>query len=81
MPSVSNLNLEKFAGRSHDRLTLDERAALVGYYMARQVYSPKNLALQRIETVGESVGACVENLKRAGKNPLDYEFTRFNPAY
>ena len=81
MPSVSSLNLEKFAGRSPDRLTLDEREALVGYYMARQVYSPKNLALQRIETVGESVAACVENLKRAGKNPLDYEFTRFNPPY
>jgi hypothetical protein len=81
MPSVSSLNLEKFAGRSPDRLTLDEREALVGYYMAREVYSPKNLALQRIETVGESVVACVENLKRAGKDPLNYEFTRFNPPY
>ena len=81
MPSVSSLNLDKFVGRTPDRLTLDEREALVGYYMARQVYSPKNLALQRIEAVGESVAACVENLKRAGKNPLEYEFTRFNPPY
>ncbi len=81
MPSVSTLNLEIFAGRSPDRLTLDEREALVGYYMARQIYSPKNLALQRIETVAESVAACVENLKRAGKDPLEYEFVRFNPPY
>ena len=81
MPSVSSLNLEKFVGRSPDRLTLDEREALVGYYMARRVYTPNNLALQRIEAVGESVVACVEKLKRAEKNPLDYEFTRFNPPY
>lgn len=81
MTSVSSLNLEKFVGRSVDRLTLDEREALVGYYMARQVYSPKNLALQRIEAVGDSVAACVESLKQAGKDPLEYEFTRFNPPY
>lgn len=81
MPSVSSLNLEKFVGRSPDRLTLDEREALVGYYMARKIYSPKNLALQRIEAVGKSVADCVQNLKRAGKDPLDYEFVRFNPPY
>ena len=33
MPSVSSLNLDKFVGRTPDRLTLDEREALVGYYM------------------------------------------------
>ena len=77
MPAT--LDLEKFVGRPPDRLTLAEREAVVGKVIAMEVYSPKNLALQRIEAMGNSVEECVAQLKRRDLDPLNYEFTRMNP--
>ncbi len=81
MATASKLDLDKFVGRAPDRLTLAEREALVGKFIARKIYSPKNLALQRIEAIGESIRECVEGLKRRGLDPMEYEFTPLKPPY
>lgn len=81
MATATKLDLEKFVGRAPDRLTLAEREALVGKFIARQIYTPKNLALQRIEAIGDNIRECVEGLKRRGLDPMDYEFTPLKPPY
>ena len=45
-------------GRSPDRLSLDERRALVGKYIALEIYTPEDLPLRRIEAIGDSVQEC-----------------------
>lgn len=81
MPSSARLDPDRFIGRPPDRLTLEEREALVGKYIARQIYTPKNLALQRIEALGDTVEECVAILRRRGLEPLNFEFVRLNPPY
>ena len=49
MPAAATLDLEQFVGRTPDRLTLAEREALIGKYIAKRMYTPKTLPLQRIE--------------------------------
>ncbi len=81
MATASKLDLEKFVGRALDRLTLAEREALVGAFVALEIYSPKNLALRRIAAIGDDVRQCVAGLRRRGLDPLNYEFMPLNPPY
>lgn len=68
-------------GRSPDRLTLDERKALIGKTIAMEVYSPQSLPLRRIEAIGDTVAECVRQLQDRGLDPAIFEFTRLGPAY
>jgi hypothetical protein len=81
MATAVKLDLEKFVGRAPDRLTLAEREALVGKFIALEIYSPKNLALRRMEAIGDSIQQCVANLRRRGLDPLNYEFTPLKAPY
>ncbi len=76
---VAMSGLEQFVGRAPDRLTLAEREAVVGKVIAMEIYTPNNLALQRIAAMADSVEECVAQLRRRDLDPLDYEFTRMNP--
>lgn len=77
----TQVDLAKFAGRSWDRLNLEERELLYGSYVAREMYTPKTLPLQRIEALGDSVEACVRMLLERGLDPLNFEFVRLEPSY
>ena len=68
-------------GRNPDRLTLEERTALAGKYVAMEIYTPDALPLRRIEAIGDSIGACVQMLKERGLDPLQFEFTRLAWPY
>ena len=81
MPAVSKLDAEKLIGRAPDRLTLAEREALVGKYIAQEIYTPNTLPLQQIEAVGDSVQECVLTLRGRGLDPLNFEFVRLPPSY
>ena len=79
MASVSNL--KDLIGSAPDRLDLRTREETVGKVIAMQVYAPSNLALQRIEAIGDSVGECVSQLRERGLDPLAHEFSRLNPPF
>jgi hypothetical protein len=68
-------------GRSPDRLSLDERRALVGKYVALEIYTPEDLPLRRIEAIGDSVQECARQLAARRLDPLRFEFTRLAPPY
>jgi hypothetical protein len=68
-------------GRNPDRLTLTERRALVGKYIALEVYSPETIPLRRIEAIGDSVAECLRILESRGLDARLFEFTRLAPPY
>ena len=68
-------------GRSPESLSLPERTALVGQYIALEVYTPKDLPLRRIEAIGGSAGVCVRALRERGLDPVRYEYVRLTPPY
>jgi hypothetical protein len=68
-------------GRPPERLTLDERVALTGKFIAVEIYSPETLPLQRIEAIGDSPEECVRQLAARGLDPQRFEFSRLKPPY
>ena len=81
MEMAAAQDFRNLVGMAPDRLDLATREATVGKVIALQLYSPQNLALQRIEAIGDSVGECVAQLRERGLDPLDYEFSRLNPPF
>ena len=81
MSATATSDPQKAIGRSPDRLSLAERTALAGKYIALEIYTPENLAYRRIEAVGGSLQECVRMLKGRGLDPKNFEFTRLAPAY
>jgi hypothetical protein len=72
---------ERVMGRNPDQLSLEERAALAGKYIALEIYTPDALPLRRIEAIGDSLEACVRMLKERGLDPANFEFTRLPAPY
>jgi hypothetical protein len=68
-------------GRPPERLTLEERIALTGKFIAMEIYTPETLPLQRVEAIGDSVEECARQLAERGLDPLRFEFTRLKPPY
>ncbi len=68
-------------GRAPDRLTLEERFAFVGKYVALEIYSPETTPLRRIEAIGDSPQDCISQLLARGLDPARFEFTRLPPPY
>jgi hypothetical protein len=68
-------------GRNPDRLTLAERQALVGKYIALEIYSPETIPLRRIEAIGDSLAECIRTLRSRGLDPQFFEFSRLVPPY
>jgi hypothetical protein len=78
MPAMATKDSGKATGRSPERLTLEERLALAGKYIALEIYTPENLALRRIEAIGDSLGDCIRALRERGLDPRRFEFTRLH---
>jgi hypothetical protein len=72
---------QRAIGRAPERLTLDERHALTGKYVALEIYTPEALPLRRIEAIGDSVEECIRQLTARGLDPLQFEFVRLAPPY
>jgi hypothetical protein len=79
-------------GKAPDDLTLTERAALAGKYIALEIYKPTVLSeiggkpevavsLRRIEAIGNTPDDCIRQLRAAGVDPTAYEFTRLKPPF
>lgn len=68
-------------GRSPDHLTLPERHALAGQFVALEIYNPKDLPLRRIEAIGTSAAACIQQLRKRGLDPAKFEFVRLQPPF
>ena len=81
MTAAARKDLKEAIGRSPDRLTLDERWALAGKYVALEIYTPATLPLRRIEAIGDSVEECIQMLTSRGLDPAQFEFSRLATPY
>ncbi len=68
-------------GTPLDGLTLKQRAALTGKWVALQVYTPETLPLRTIEALGDSARECIRNLQARGLDVSQFEFTLLPPPY
>jgi hypothetical protein len=68
-------------GRAPEQLSLEERAALAGKYIALEVYSPATLPLRRIEAIGASAAECARGLRERGLDATGYEYVMLTPPY
>jgi hypothetical protein len=81
MPANAAKDAGRALGRNPDRLSLTERLALAGKYVALEIYSPEAIPLRRIEAIGDSLAECLRSLKSRGLDPLLFEFTRLARPY
>jgi hypothetical protein len=81
MHATAANNPQLAIGRAPERLTLEERIALTGKYVALEIYTPEALPLRRIEAIGETIEECVHQLVARRLDPLRFEFTRLTPPY
>ncbi len=72
---------DRVIGRNPERLSIEERFALAGKWVAFEVYTPKDLPLRRIEAVCDSIEECVRTLQARGLDPAKFEFVMMKPAY
>ena len=79
MPAT--VDLDRYIGREPERLTLEERMALTGKWIAVEFYSPATLPLRRIEAMGSSVNDCITRLNARGLDPRRYEFSVLPPPH
>ena len=70
-----------FIGRSPERLSLQERFALAGKYVALEIYTPQAAPLRRIEAIGDSAEACLLGLMSRRLDPARFEFIRLTRPY
>ena len=79
--SRAAMDLDAFLGREPERLTLDERHALAGKWIALELYSPATLPLRRIEAMGDTASDCATRLVSRGLDPRQYEYSMLTPPY
>jgi hypothetical protein len=74
-------DLRQAIGRNPDRLTVEERMALAGKFIALEVYTPETVPLRRIEAIGSSMEECVRMLQSRGLDPRQFEFSMISWPY
>ncbi len=77
MPVTAASDPKQAIGRAPERLTLEERIALTGKFIALEVYTPEALPLRRIDSIED----CARQLTQRGHDPLRFEFSRLEPPY
>ena len=73
--------LIRFIGRPVDQLTLPERLALAGKWVAMELYTPQTLPLRTIEALARSAPECIEQLQSRNLDPANFEFQMLRRPY
>ena len=74
--SALPIKMNDVLGRPPERLTLPQRIALTGKWIAVEVYSPETLPLKLIEAVGHNPSECIRQLEERGLDPRGFEFSK-----
>lgn len=81
MLTLTTIDPKSLVGREPERLSLVEHTALLGNWIALEIYTPQTLPLRRIEAIGGSVADCVAQLRARGLDPKNFEFLAMKPPY
>jgi hypothetical protein len=77
----SRIDPGKLIGLSPERLSVKQAAALAGYVMALEVYTPETVPLRRIEAVAETAEGCMAELAARGLDPRRFEYVMLKVPY
>ena len=64
----------QFVGKSLESFKLADRWAVTGLWVATELYSPERLPLRIIEAIGSSAPECIDQLRRRGLDPTQFEY-------
>ena len=89
---MTKVTAENAVGRAPEELSLPERFELAGKWIALELYAPPEVAqvdgrpemalrLRRVRAIGDSAEECIRQLRAAGHDPADFEFTLLKPPY
>jgi hypothetical protein len=73
--------LARLIGRSPDSLSIQDRSALAGWWIALERYTPATIPLRRIEAIAESPAACARQLAARGLRAADFEYMPILPSF
>mgnify|MGYP000923191876 CR=1 FL=1 len=79
MPTAASLDV--FLGRAPESLNIAELRALHGLWAAVELYSPATTPLRRIEALGPTPAACLDQLAARGLDPRGYELIVLRKPY
>ena len=68
-------------GRSLQSLSIPERKALVGKWVALEIYTPDSTPERLIEAIGSTPASCIQQLRERGLDPALYEFVPLKPTF
>ncbi len=68
------MTAESIIGIAPEHLSLTQRAALRGKWLAVEIYTPEQCPLRRIEAVGNSALECMQQIQRRGLDPQQFEY-------
>lgn len=71
MPAT--VDLKSFIGRAPESLEIGELNALHGVWAAVELYTPATTPLRRIEALGATPGACLEQIEARGLDARNFE--------
>ena len=77
----ANRDLGRFVGLLVDGLSLPERWALAGYWIALELYSPERLPLRKIQAIASQPAECIEQLRSRGLDPARFELQLLSQPY
>ncbi len=81
MPASTRFDPQRLIGREPDRLSLEERHALAGKWMALEIYTPETLPLRRMAAIGDSIEDCMRQLRTRELDPRQFEYQMLRPPY
>ena len=90
--TVAAADRNNLVGRAVEDLTVSDRLQYANTWVAFRLYSPPgkvtrdgveyvDVRLRRIEAAGNSIEACITELRRRNLDPTDFEFTPLKPPY
>jgi len=75
------IDSKNFVGQVVERLTLDERFALAGKWVATEIYTPETTPLRRIQSIGDTPGECARDLAARDLDPKSHQFELLKQPY
>lgn len=64
-----------------ERLTLEERRALIGQWIALELYDTQTLPLRTIAAIGNNAEECIRYLREHGQDPAKFEYLPLTEPY
>jgi hypothetical protein len=71
--------MRAFLGKSPDVISLKDRIALTGKWIALELYTPATIPLRLIQAIGDSPAECIRMLRERGLEPGRFELLPLKP--